>query len=160
TSGPSPPRSPGRETPPRPGERLLLVAAAIALALCLAGATVAWRSERSARESEKEGTLSLARAAAAETDRFLQDRLDPLSVIAAHPSMHSGDPDAIAAYLALLPRDVPNIANVAWADRSGLVRARTPPNVTDPFDISDREHFQAVINSGRPYVSAAIMLRN
>lgn len=146
----------------RPSARLLLVALPLTLALLSAGAFFAYRNYRAERARTVEQTVFIAHAAAAETDRFLDDRLALLASIAAGAAVRSADPAQMRPYFAELSAVDPTLANIAWTDNTGIVRARTAPDPPggEPVNIADREHFQTVIQTREPFVSAGLIARN
>jgi hypothetical protein len=142
----------------RPGAGLVVVASILIGVLVIAGTVLAWRNRGVERRRVTGETALVSRAAAAETDRFLQDRLALLAALAASPRLQSGDPAQIQELFAGLPSADQSLANVAWANLAGDVLARTPPQLPAPINVADREHVRAVLSTGRPFVSSGLSM--
>jgi serine phosphatase RsbU (regulator of sigma subunit) len=141
----------------RPGRRLLLVAAVIALALAGAGAALAWQGYRDARAAELEEVADAALASAADIDQYLAGRVQLLQALATTEGILSGDPATIERRLdALDLEELGFTAGIAWFDPSNLVRASTGPLVAAP--VRERVLRGALIrarSSDEPFISGA-----
>jgi PAS domain S-box-containing protein len=136
--------------------RLLVVTVPLAAVLAIAGLLLASRDYNGRRASVVADTQLLARAAAADADRFLRDRIAALTVLADSPTVRSGDRPAMQAYFRALASD-PTYARLSWFDLSGLRRASNledPPG--GPLNVNSRAYFQAVVATQQPYVDAAV----
>ncbi len=141
----------------RPGRRLLLVAAVIALALAAAGGALAWQGYRDARAAELEEVADAARASAGDIDQYLAGRVQLLQALASTEGIVRGDPATIDDRLDALDREALGFtAGIAWFDPSNLVRASTGPLVAAP--VRERVLRGALIrarSSEEPFISGA-----
>lgn len=145
-----------RQRAVRPARRLVGMTAPLLLLLAAAGALLAWRDYNARRDSVIVDTQLLARAAAADADRFLRDRLEALTVLAQSPTVRSGDVAAMQAYFHDLA-DQPTFARLSWFDLSGVRRAsnlQDPPS--GPLVAAGREYFRTVIATSKPYIDGAL----
>jgi serine phosphatase RsbU (regulator of sigma subunit) len=139
----------------RPGRRLLLVAAVIALALAGAGAALAWQGYRNARAAELEESADAARASGVDLDQYLTGRVQLLEALASTEGIVRADPVRIERRLDALNRQALGFtAGIAWFDPSNRVRASTGPLVVSP--VRERVLRGALIRartSERPFIS-------
>jgi len=136
--------------------RLLAVTVPLAALLAIAGLLLASRDYSGRRASAVADTQLLARAAAADADRFLRDRIAALTVLANSPTVRAGELTAMQDYFRSLAGDA-TYARLSWYDLSGVRRASNlvdPPS--GPLNVTARAYFQAVVASQRPYVDAAV----
>jgi PAS domain S-box-containing protein len=153
---PGRPRSLLRQSSRHTALVLTAVTAALVVLLAAAGLVLAWREYQRGREAVRVDTKLLARAAAADSDRFLRDRVDTLTSIANSPTVRSGDPGAMQAYFRALAIQ-PTFARLSWFDLTGTRRASSvddPP--TGPLVVSSRVYFQRVVATAMPFVDAAV----
>ncbi len=136
--------------------RLLAVTVPLTALLAIAGFLLASRDYSGRRASVVADTQLLARAAAADADRFLRDRIAALTVLADSPTVRSGELTAMQSYFRSLASD-PTYARLSWFDLSGLRRASNlddPPS--GPLNVDARAYFQAVLATQQPYVDSAV----
>lgn len=136
--------------------RLLAVTVPLAALLAFAGLLLASHDYSGRRASVVADTQLLARAASADADRFLRDRIAALTVLADSPTVRAGELTAMQAYFRSLASD-PTYARLSWFDLSGLRRVSNqadPPG--GPLDVSGRAYFRAVLATRQPYVDAAV----
>jgi Cache domain len=142
-------------TSARPGRRLLIVAAVIALALAGAGAALAWQGYRNARAAELEESADAARASGVDLDQYLTGRVQLLEALASTEGIVRADPVTIERRLDALNRQALGFtAGIAWFDPSNRVRASTGPLVVSP--VRERVLRGALIRartSERPFIS-------
>ena len=108
-----------------PGRRLLLIAGALALALCGVSALVSWQAYDRQREVVARETAALARAAASNAGRFVTDRLALLEAVASAPPVVATDAAAMDRYFRLVNRGQRFSGGIGFVDRSGRVRAHS-----------------------------------
>ncbi|HEY7293428.1 MAG TPA: cache domain-containing protein, partial [Dehalococcoidia bacterium] len=140
----------------RPPRLIIGVIVPLVALLAAVGLLLAWHDYSGRRASVVADTQLLARAAAADADRFLRDRIEALTILADSPTVRSGDADAMRAYFRTLA-DQPTYSRVSWFDLSGNRRASNledPPS--GPLFVASRAYFQAVAATGKPYVDAAV----
>lgn len=144
----------------RAGVRLVAVAVLLACGIAGVGAFLAWRNERADRDRQIEQSAIFARAAAAESDRFLRDRLDLLDVLAASPAVRGGDVEGMKSLFRLVASRQPGFATILWADPSAIVLATAQPDSGGPpVNLSDRDYVIELKATGQPAVSAAVIGR-
>jgi len=145
-----------------PGRRLLLIAGALALALCGVSALVSWQAYDRQREVVARETAALARAAASNAGRFVTDRLALLEAVASAPPVVATDAAAVDRYFRLVNRGQRFSGGIGFVDRSGRVRAHS--RIDDlrrrVVRAGDRDYFRAVMATGRPFVGRAVLARS
>jgi signal transduction histidine kinase len=154
--------SPAEQTPsatrhtPR-GVPLLLPVASVVILLGLLAGVLAGTGYLSARENVVNEAELRARAAAADVDRFVIEQFDTLRAIAAAPPVRTGDLPGMRRYFDDVADGVVGFdGGIGWIDDRGIVRALSG-YAGDPVDASEREYVKEVLESGRPYVSEAII---
>jgi PAS domain S-box-containing protein len=136
---------------------LTTVTIALIGVLVVIGLLLAWRDYTGRRTAVLDDARLRARAAAADADRFLRDRIEALTLIATSPSVEVGDRSGMQAYFQLLA-DKPGYARLSWYDLTGIRRASNLPDPpSGPLVVSERTYFQTVVATGQPYVDAAVI---
>ncbi len=142
----------------RPGVRLIALVTIAVLLLGAVGAVLAWRNYQSARARVMDETGAIARAAAAETDRLLRDRLDLLASVAAAPAVRSGDPATMEIYFTYLAANQRSLERIGWIDAAGFRRAGARPGPPGALlNLADHDFHQAVMQSGQPFAGAGVI---
>ena len=112
-----------------------------------------------ARADARKGEIEQnAQTFAASFDVLVQERLNLLGPIAAMPAMRRGDLPVIQSYLNLLDGQRLGLSGgVAWVDPQGNLTAQSGVAADRlPVSVADREWLRTVVDTGRPYVSAAL----
>lgn len=145
---------------PLPGIRLLIVTAALTLALAAGGALLARRQYDGNRQRQIDQSAILARAAAADADQFVRDRLWLLTTLALSPELRRGDAEAARAHFTAVRNQDPSLSDILWIDLDGAVRAHALDDLPGAIaNVSDRDYFRAVVETNAPAVSAALVSR-
>ena len=144
-----------------PGTRFSISIVLVTLAFILLAGALAFRSYENERDSRIEETATLAMNAGLNADRFLRDRLDLLTTIAAAPVVRAGDIAAMSDYFELVdPVRLGFVGGIGWTDTSGVVRVSTSLALDDlPIDVSDRSYVSFVLTNQAPYVAEAVVGR-
>lgn len=142
---------------PRISRRLLLVGLLVVGLLCGLGVVVALRSAATEKDQIRTRIRSLAASAAATTDRYLTGKIQILQTIAELQAFRQGDVSGMNATLGQIDAESRGFSQaIGWIDQSG--RARAPRGVPT-VDLSDRSYVRAVLATGQPFVSEAIVGR-
>ena len=142
-----------------PGTRFALAVSAVTLLFALLGAGLAWRVYDGDRQHAIDETERTAITAALNADRFLADRVFILSAVAAAPPVRANDIPGIVSYVQTIDSAAIGFGGgVGWVDRNGLLYAYTGVDpALLPFDISEGEHVQTVLQGQAPYVGEAFV---
>lgn len=139
----------------RPGVRLIALVTTAVLLLGAVGAVLAWRNYQAARARVMDETGAIARAAAAETDRLLRDRLDLLGSVAAAPAVRSGDPVTMEIYFTYLAANQSSLERIAWVDAAGFRRAEARPGPPSRLiNVAGSDWHTTAMQGGQPIVGA------
>jgi hypothetical protein len=142
-------------TVPRPGRRLLAVAALFALALAVVGAVLAASSYRAQRARAVDAMAVRARASVSNAGQFVRSRLELLQIAAAGPVFTTGDGARIDRELTRLdPARMGFTGGLAWVDGDGIVRAASTPMVVG-HDVRLELVMRSALRSRVPVVGAA-----
>ncbi|MEW6583534.1 MAG: cache domain-containing protein, partial [Actinomycetota bacterium] len=142
-----------------PGTRLIAIALPVLAALCALGALFSVRSYQDQRDRVRDSTRALAVAAAANADRYLQERLQLLTAVAAQGPFATGDAAGIGDVLARVRPAARDFSGaMGWIDAGGTLRAG-PGGAATALDLRDRRYVREVLRTGGPYVSEGVVSR-
>ncbi len=142
---------------PRISRRLLVVGLLVVALLCGLGVLVSLRSAATEKDQIRTRIRSLAASAAATTERYVTGKIDILSTIAGLQPFRQGDVAGMSATLGQIDAESRGFSQaMGWIDRTGHVRV---PRAAATVDLGDRSYVRAVLATGRPYVSEAIVGR-
>jgi signal transduction histidine kinase len=131
------------------------LAAVTIVGLALLGAALSVAGYLREQERVVDEARILARAAAADVDRYVRSRFSILTTIAASPSFVSNDLVRMQAFLDAIDEEAAGFdGGIAWIDPSGSMRVRTDYS-GPPLDLSDRDYVQAILRTGEPYAGSA-----
>jgi serine phosphatase RsbU (regulator of sigma subunit)/anti-sigma regulatory factor (Ser/Thr protein kinase) len=138
------------------GGSLVIVIALTGLAL-----TLAWQQYTDGKQQALNELRSRAILAGSVFDTYFAGQIATLNAIAASPAVTSRDIPTMERYLA---RAQPAggttfTGGIGWLDLEGVSRASSNPRTRENIDLSDRSYFKAVVASGKPYISEAIVTR-
>lgn len=137
--------------------RVLLVGLLVVALLCGLGVFVSLRGAATERDQIRARIRALAASAAATTERDVKGKIDILLTIAGLQPFRRGDVAGMAATLGQIDAESRGFSQaMGWIDRTGRVRV---PRAAGAVDLSDRSYVRAVLATGRPYVSEAIVGR-
>ena len=145
---------------PRFARERLRVIAFIALAfvpLIAIELVVLQGQQQAARDGLASARLSLARAAAADTDGFIDGNVSTLRALTQTRSVRLADAQNVNAILTPIIQNDPNWLTIglSGADGFNITSFTTPPHTVS---IADRDYFQAAI-AGRTGISSVIVTR-
>jgi hypothetical protein len=124
---------------------LLLVLLAVLPALVLIVYTSV-EHRREATERAQAEALRLARLAAADQERAIDNTRQLLAVLAQLPVVRSGDPDACGAFLAGLLREYPLYANLGVIEPHGIISCSALPT-EGTVSVADRTYFRQAVET-------------
>lgn len=140
----------------RPGTRIALVAAVVALALTSVGAVLAVRSYRDSRGRAIKDLQTRVQTVQSDTRQFVSTHFATLADLADNPQLASADPLEIQRSLRDLPVAQTGFpGGFAWADGSGRLRVAStkgrPAAAAPPLDVVRR-----VLRTGSPAISSTV----
>lgn len=144
--------------PLSPGARFVLGVTTVTLLFVILGVTLSIRNYEAAVDRLVARQQQAADTAAANADRYLQDRLDVVRAIARSSAVSSQDPAVMTAdFKRLDPAGLGFEGAMGWVNRAGYLEVLAPgdPLVT-PLDLNDRAYVQVVRETQAPYVGQAI----
>ncbi len=139
--------------------RTSLVGMLAVLALCVASGLLARSAYADGKAGAERELLLLASSAALEVDQYVEGEIRTLAAIAGSPTLRSGRPAEVQAYLdALVASGV--ATDLVWVDAAGRMLARSGGLQAGNVGLADRDYFQAVSRTEQPAVGQAITARD
>ncbi len=138
------------------GAVLVVLVGLVGLAVVLA-----WRQYDDGKRQALRETKARAILAATVFDTYFAGQVATLESIAGAPTVRSADVAGIASYLRRVHRTGGKgfTGGLGWVDRAGLVRATTTGLVPPALHVDDRSYFRAVVRTGRPFISEALVTK-
>ena len=137
--------------------RLLLIGLPVVAVLCGLAVVLALRSAATEKDQIRARIRALTASAAATTDRYLTGQIRVLQTIAELRAFRQGDVSGMRETLGQIDSPSKGFSEaIGWVDPTGRPRA---PRAVPTVDLSDRSYFKAVLATGQPYVSEAIVGR-
>ena len=140
--------------------RWIVVGGCVAV-LLLAGLSIvlAWQQYDDAKTQAENDLRARVVAVAALVDTSFTGQIQTLSSIAKAPSVVGQQLPRMGSYFRRvnLPGAAPFTGGIGWIDRDGFVRATNRRGSEPSGSLANRDYFQAVVATHRPYVSAGLI---